>query len=555
MSRLRCAAYIRVSTSMQNPLSPEDQLRKCREFAAREGWEILGDQVYSDEALSGVGSDRPGLTRMMEAAASRNRPFDAVLVDDSSRLSRSLSDAMRIFERLNFAGVRVVAVSQGIDSKDEQADVLVTVHGLMDSLYVKELAKKTHRGMEGNLLRGFHTGGRCFGYETVQSEGGKKLQVVEDEAVTVRRIFEMSAGGAALKTIAKALNAERIPAPRPRSGRSAAGWCPTAIRAMLHNERYVGRMVWNRCKFVKVPGTNRRVARLRPENEWRTNSLPELRIVNDELWETVQARLRWLKESYKGNRPNGLLSRNAGSKYLFSGMFICADCGGRLAIITGSRKNDHPRWGCPRNYSRGTCSNSLRERNDRVESQILERLQEAVLQPEAMEYALAKFELELEESFNSVSGEIDTRRKRMDTLDVELGRLAEAVAMQGANTALMKAIADRESEHRAIEQMLWGSTSGSVQAALADVREFALKQFHQIRAALHAQPEAARFELSKHIEGGIVMRPTMRGDARFYTAEGQWSLLGKNEGRSPVTALRNLEMVAGVRFELTTFGL
>jgi len=165
-----------------------------------------------------------------------------------------------------------------------------------------------------------------------------------------------------------------------------------------------------------------------------------------------------------------------------------------------------------------------------VESQILERLQEAVLQPEAMEYALAKFELELEESLNSVSGEIDTRRKRMDTLDAELGRLAEAVAIQGANTALMKAIADRESERRAIEQMLWGSTSGSVQAALADVREFALKQFHQIRAALHAQPEAARFELSKHIEGGIVMKPTMRGDALFYTAEGQWSLLGKTKG-------------------------
>jgi len=62
-------------------------------------------------------------------------------------------------------------------------------------------------------------------------------------------------------------------------------------------------------------------------------------------------------------------------------------------------------------------------------------------------------------------------------------------------------------------------------------------------------------KLSKHIEGGIVMRPTLREDALFYTAEGEWSLLGKNEGRSPVTALRNLEMVAGVRFELTTFGL
>lgn len=71
MNRLRCAAYLRISTSMQNPLSPDDQLRKCREFATREGWDVLDDQIYADEALSGVGSDRPGLTRMMEAAVSQ----------------------------------------------------------------------------------------------------------------------------------------------------------------------------------------------------------------------------------------------------------------------------------------------------------------------------------------------------------------------------------------------------------------------------------------------------------------------------------------------------
>ena len=143
----------------------------------------------------------------------------------------------------------------------------------------------------------------------------------------------------------------------------------------------------------------------------------------------------------------------------------------------------------------------------------------------------------------------------METLDLELGRLAEAVALQGANSALMKAIGGRQSERRAIEQMLWGSSSGSVKAAIADVREFALKQLQQIRSALQSQHEAARFELSQHVDHGIVLRPTARGDERFYTAEGEWNLVGKYEGQSPVTALRNLEMVAGVRFELTTFGL
>ena|ERR1017187_1665638 len=119
----------------------------------------------------------------------------------------------------------------------------------------------------------------------------------------------------------------------------------------------------------------------------------------------------------------------------------------------------------------------------------------------------------------------------------------------------MNAISEREAERRAIEQILWGAGEGSVRAAIADVREFALEQLKDIRQSLQDQAEAARFELSSHVEAGIVMRPTAQGDARFYTAEGEWKLVGKYERRSPETALRNLEMVAGVRFELTTFGL
>jgi hypothetical protein len=99
---------------------------------------------------------------------------------------------------------------------------------------------------------------------------GVKLEVNASEAAIVRRIFEMSAEGASLKTIAKTLNSEALPSPRPRQGRFASGWCPTAIRELLRNEKYIGKIVWNRNRFVKVPGTNRRVSRPRPPEEWRT---------------------------------------------------------------------------------------------------------------------------------------------------------------------------------------------------------------------------------------------------------------------------------------------
>src|ERR1700686_4100752 len=97
----------------------------------------------------------------------------------------------------------------------------MTVHGLVDSLYVKELAKKTHRGLEGRVLRGLHSGGRCYGYSTVPSGEGesKRLVINEEQAGVVKRIFEMSVKGTSLKRIAKSLNSEAVQPPRSRSGR------------------------------------------------------------------------------------------------------------------------------------------------------------------------------------------------------------------------------------------------------------------------------------------------------------------------------------------------
>ena len=126
MNPNRCAAYARYSCDRQSPLSIEDQLRTCRNFGDGRGWKILDEHIYTDAEVSGGSDERLGLERLIAAALSRAHPFDIILVDDTSRLARNLADAMRLYERLNFAGVRVVAVSQGIDTSSEQADVLVT---------------------------------------------------------------------------------------------------------------------------------------------------------------------------------------------------------------------------------------------------------------------------------------------------------------------------------------------------------------------------------------------------------------------------------------------
>ena len=111
------------------------------------------------------------------------------------------------------------------------------------------------------------------------------------EAEIVRRIFRMFAAGVAPRTIARTLNNEDIPGPGGKP------WGDTTIRGhvkrgtgIVNNELYIGRLVWNRLRYVKNPSTGKRVSRLNPETEWIIKDVPELRIVDVELWQAARAR-------------------------------------------------------------------------------------------------------------------------------------------------------------------------------------------------------------------------------------------------------------------------
>jgi len=528
MSQLQCAAiYARVSTEMQSRASIDDQIRKCCQYAEAHGLKILEEHIYRDEALSGVGADRPALKRILQLALSVAPPFGAILVDDTSRLSRTTEDALSIFKRLNFAGVQLIAVSQGITSDDEQSEMLVTVHGLVDSLYVRELAKKTHRGMEGLALRGLHTGGRIFGYDTVSlGEGaGKKLIVNPSEAAIVKRIFELSASGNSLKAITKTLNAEHVPPPRPRADRVGGEWCPTAIREMLKNELYIGNVVWNRSKFVKVPGTNKRQRRPRPESEWLRASNPELAIVPADLWSAVRARFTALPGIWGYPQSRGLAPRAMTSPYLFSGLLKCGECGANLIIATGGGTHRHKKYACSRRFNRGGCQNDLYIRRDDLEELLLGKLQGELLRPEVIDYAVEEFQRQLEVALTSISGDLGGMRQRKGRLEAEISRLVSAVAEAGHSRSMLEEIGRKEAELHAISDRLLSATPESIESRVSEIRTYVIRGLKDLRALLRKDAALARTELLKH-SGEIAMIPHRADGRRFYVAEGKWDLLG-----------------------------
>ena len=461
----KCAVYARVSSDKQNPLSPQDQIRKCKEFAKQSGFEVLAEHIYIDEGLSGVGSDRPAFARLLAKAFASERDFDVLLIDDTSRLSRNQSEVMSTVEKLKYMGIRVVFPSQGIDSDSEQADVQITVHGLVDSMYVKELAKKTHRGLESRALQGLHTGGVCYGYTAVKEGelGAKRLVINESEARIVRRIFDMFASGLSLQKVAQILNSELVPPPRSKSPSKDASWCYTAIREMLKRPRYVGEMVWNRTVFQKVPGTNQRRSRPRPESEWIRGSAPELAIVSREQWDAVQSHFQAVRKN-SGNRNRlGLLSRGLTSRYLFSSLLKCGKCGSTLIIGTGGGRKR--KYICSGFRNRGNCSNNLYIAQEVIERVLLANLRDDLFRPESLEYAIEEFSSQLRTRLESVSGDLAQWRSRKEKLEREIRNFTDAIADGGYSKSMVDAIAVREREIGAITDRLLSSSAESVRSA------------------------------------------------------------------------------------------
>lgn len=362
---MKTAAYARYSSDQQRDASLDDQLRNCRTFCTRQGWP---DPVeFTDAAISGARLDRPGYQRLLAEA----HRFDVILVDDLSRLSRDSLEAARAVRQLKFAGVRVVSVSDGIDSARKDFKAGVGLRGLMSELYLDDLAEKTHRGLTGRALQGASAGGLPYGYSVV-SAGQRAIH--EPQAAIVRRIYADYLAGASPREICARLNEERVPS--PRNGQWAQSVVYGDVRrgiGILANPIYIGRQIWNRSHWTKHPETGRKVRKERPESEWITTEHPELAIITLEMWEAAQKRIRgkrapWVVVSHGGGpgRP---------PKHLLSGILRCEICGGPLVVV------DRYRYGCATNKDRGAtvCASRLRYPKALAEQALLAGIREQLL--------------------------------------------------------------------------------------------------------------------------------------------------------------------------------
>ncbi len=312
---MRAAIYARYSTDMQSEASIEDQVRLCERLITQNGWKA--GQVYSDMGMSGTTHLRPGYQQLLQDA--RNGGVDVVVSEGLDRISRDQEHIAAFFKQMTFKGIPVFTVAEGLIS-----ELHIGLKGTMSSLFLKDLAQKTHRGLEGRVHKGMSAGGITYGYDVLRnlksdgtlSTGERGINVAE--AAVVIRIFEAFAEGKSPRAIDGMLNHARVAGPSGTWGASTIYGNWRRGTGILNNELYAGKLVWNRQRFLKDPLTGKRQARMNPEREWIIEDVPDLRIVDQELWNRVKARQGIIRHQItepESQRPE----RARRPKYLFSG--------------------------------------------------------------------------------------------------------------------------------------------------------------------------------------------------------------------------------------------
>src|SRR6267143_2965849 len=255
-------------------------------------------------------------------------------------------------------------------------------------------------------------------------------------------------------------------------------------RKMLKNELYIGNVVWNRSKFVKVPGTNKRQRRASPEAEWLRSTNPELAIVPADLWNAVRTRFAALPGIWGYPKSRGLAPRAMTSPYLFSGLLKCGECGANLIIATGGGTHRHKKYACSRRFNRGGCENDLYIRRDDLEDLLLGKLQSEILQPEVVDYAVMEFQRQLEAALGGLSDDLAGMRQRKTRLEAEVRRLVSAVAESGHSKSLLEEIGRKEAELQGITDGLLSATPKSIESRIGEIRSCVASGLNDLRDLL-----------------------------------------------------------------------
>lgn len=355
----RVAAYARVSTEQDEQQSSyEAQVDfYTRHIQSNPDWEFVG--VFADRGITGTNTkNRESFNRMIDLAL--NGGIDIILTKSISRFARNTVDTLQTVRELKAVGVEVRFEKENLHTFDPKCEMMLTI--------MSSLAQEESRSISENVRWGKQKSMRDGKVNLAYSHflGYKKgadgrPEIVEEEAIIVRKIYDLFLSGKTINEIASILTEMGIPTPAGK-----AKWSVSTVRSILCNEKYKGEALLQKTFTVdyltkEVRKNNGEVPSVRVRNSHEA-------IIEPEVFDKVQ---ELLAESSKRRAK-------VRTKHPFAGKIICGDCGEfyghkvwRLRS-TGERYNV---WYCNHKYDGDELCDSPRLRETEIKAAFEKMLQ------------------------------------------------------------------------------------------------------------------------------------------------------------------------------------
>lgn len=463
-----CASYSRFSSDRQRDESIADQQRRCREKAAANGHMISPEWEFSDEAVSGTKRHRDGLDAMLAAAAAGR--FKVLYLYSLSRLSRESVITMPLLKELVYNhGVRVISLTEGIDSHDTAWELIAHIMSIVHEQYLKDLAESVLRGQEGAVLANFSIGDHCFGYTSIAIPGSeqgrrgrkakpRKMYVIDPEtAPWVQRVFFWFVRERrSLRWIARELN--RLQAPKDHRA-TTRFWRHQYLPRLLSNRKYLGDWAWKRMKNLCDPltGKIRQVERSAEECAPWVRHLPHLHLIDQETFDAAQRLLEANQAAFQ--EPRKEKGRFAGAsrgaadrhpRHLLSGLIRCGECD-RTFVVGGAGGKY---LFCP-GYAMGDCSCRTQLRRERAERMILQEVGRRILSNPAWRRAVrAELDTAWRTTEAELPAELAAAEKALADVDRKVKALVDRIENGEPAPELDERLAQRRAERRALTDKL-----------------------------------------------------------------------------------------------------
>lgn len=428
--------YARVSDRKQveKDVSLPSQIEECRKKAEALG--AVVQRVFTEEGKTGRHTDRPAFQDAITFCELNSPTY--FITWSTSRFARNRWDAAINKRRLSAVGTEMQYITLNVDSSNAGGRQIEAFFEIMDEWQSDQIAADTRRSMMRNARGGFRNGGRPpYGFEAVPDETEpkrKRLRALESEVDIARRMIDLRIEGHGSKAIAVMLNEGGH---RNRS----KSWTKSAVGDLLKNEALIGHTVFGK--------KDRVIGRRRPRSDWIVVKSHEA-IIDLDKWEAVQ---KLIKSSLVTTESGSPLSR-----FLFTGILKCGECGSSLQIETAKgRSRRYHYYNCRSAQTSSGCSNrriSAHEFDDWMASVISSKI--------FSDENLLEILKELNAACGSWTSEHRARRaselKRLQALQAKNSNLYEVLELNGKEAPnlgdLTRRLRQNNEEIKKIEQRI-----------------------------------------------------------------------------------------------------